>query len=161
MANAKNYAANGMTKPFRERAIGLLPNVADGTKLQNSVSGVKPQKPLLGFVQPAYLQVGKQTSQAGFFIQAGGWLAANKGVNMTLTINTGAGALAVSSNGLDITVTLASGGSTAAAVVTAINAQFAANFVLATLNQGLAGSSNVAALTKTNFAIDSRYPAIP
>jgi hypothetical protein len=161
MANAKNFALNGLTKPLKQRALGLLNNIADGVKLSSTSAGVKPQKPLFGFVQSAYLQVGTKTSAAGFFIQVGDWIVAEKGLFATLTINTGAGALAVTSNGFDITVTLASGGSTAAVVVAAINAAFNASFCVATLNQGSAGGSNVAALTKTNFINDVRYPALP
>lgn len=159
MANANNYAATGRPKPLPQRVIGLLNNVASGIKL--GISGVAPQKPKLGFQNEAYLQVGLETSAAGFFIQAGDWIPAEKGVNMTLTITTGAGALAVTSNGLDISVVQASGGSHASTVVTAINAQFSANFVKATLNQGSAGGSNVANLTKTSFVASNRFPALP
>ena len=160
MANANNYALNGMTKPFTQRVIGLLNNVdgsANNTQTENS-----NQKPLIGFTLGAYLTVGVASTPAtGFFIQAGDWIPAEKGRNLTLTIASGSGSLAVTSNGFDITVTLASGGSTAAAVVAAINAAFSASFVKATLKQGSAGGSNVATLAKTNFTTDQRYPALP
>ena len=161
MANANNFAANGLTRPLKQRALGLLNNVADGVKLNSTSAGVKPQKPLIGFVQSAYLQVGTKTSAAGFFIQMGDWIVAEKGLFATLTINAASGSLTVTSNGFDISVTPASGGSTAAAVVTAINAQFNASFCKATLNQGSAGGSNVATLSKTSFINDVRYPALP
>ena len=159
-ANANNYALNGSTLPLPQRVVGLLNNVngsANNTKTENAT-----QKPILGQVRGAYLTVGVVTTPAtGFFIQAGDWVPAEKGRNLTLTIASGAGALAVTSNGFDITVTLASAGSTAAAVVAAINAQFNKGFVLATLKQGSAGGSNVATLSKTNFTTDARYPALP
>ena len=159
MANANNYAANGMTSPLTSRVLGIKRNAPGGVKL--GITGTTPVKPLSGFSLPAYLQVGAKASAAGFLIQAGDWVPAENGRNMTLTIATGSGTLTVTSNGFDITVTLASGGSHASTVVTAINAQFNAGFCKATLNQGSAGGTNVSALSKTSFAIDPRYPAVP
>lgn len=156
MANTRSFLTGPI--PTAQRVIGLLNNVRKG---DFNTTGSKPVKPLLGFQNGGYLQVGTKTSAAGFMFQAGRFLPAETGVNMSLTINAGAGALAVSSNGVDVTVTLASGGSTAAAVVAAINAQFVADFCVATLNQGSAGGSNVAALTKTKLVSDNRYPAYP
>lgn len=114
------------------------------------------QKPLLGFVNQAMIQAG--TGAAGLVVTAGQQIPGPVGRNLTLTIATGAGALAVSSNGLDITVTLASGGSHASAVVAAINAQFSSLFASAALLPGSAGGTNVAALSKTNFKATQRAP---
>ena len=160
-ANANNYALSGSTKPLPQRVIGLINNVAGGHNNTQTANATTGSKPLLGQVNGAYLTVPGTTKAAQFFIQAGGWVPAEKGRNMTLTIATGSGSLTVSSNGLDITVTLASGGSHASTIVTAINAQFSADFVKATLMQGSAGGTNVAALAKTNFTTDARYPALP
>lgn len=136
--------------------MGLTAGVRQG----NGYSvGVKPVVPLLGFLNLGYIQVGTNTSASGFLLQAGAWTEDLAGPAMTLTITTGAGALAVTSNGLDISVVQASGGSTAAAVVAAINAQFSNNFCFATLNQGSAGGSNVANLAKTHFVANNRYNA--
>jgi hypothetical protein len=144
--------------PTPQRVIGLTNNAPGGV---NYLGDATPVKPLLGFQNLASLQVGSEKSAAGFFIQAGGWIPAEKGNNMSLTIATGSGSLGVVSNGLDITVTLASGGSHASAVVAAINAQLPSSFVLASLNQGSAGGTNVAALAKTYFVASNRFPALP
>jgi hypothetical protein len=139
MSNAPNFANNNNNNGYKypHRNVSLLDQYSDTT-------------PLIGHANPAQLIVGM--GAAGFTIEAGSNVPGTLGKNMTLTISTGAGALAVTSNALDITVTLASGGSHASAVVTAINAAFPSTFASAVLT-GLngAGGTNVATLAKTNF----------
>ena len=112
---------------------------------------------LLGHCNPAYLKVGTSGAN-GFILTAGSWIPGKAGANLTLTITTGAGALAVTSNGLDISVVMASGASHAATIITAINAQFSSSFVKAAALWGGAGGSNVSNLAKTNFVSDNRTP---
>lgn len=111
----------------------------------------------LGYTNQAQIIVGT-TGANGFILTAGGDVRGLAGANMTLTVATGAGSLGVVSNGLDITVTLASAGSHASAIVTAINAQFPAAFCVAALYPGGAGGSNVSALSKTYLTSNQRTP---
>jgi hypothetical protein len=156
MANTRSFLTGPIPTP--QRLLGLGVDVRQGN---NPTVGIKPVKPLLGFTNQGYLQVGTKTSASGFLLNAGDAVPSEKSRFMTLTITTGAGALAVTSNGFDISVVQAAGGSTAAAVVAAINAQFSSKFAFATLNQGSAGGSNVANLAKTNLKADNRFSAFP
>jgi hypothetical protein len=114
------------------------------------------QDPILGFVNQAQITAG--TGAAAIILTAGQQIPGAAGKNMTLTINAASGSLTVSSNALDISITPASGGSHAAAVVAAINAQFPSLFVVASLPPGSAGGTNVATLAKTNFTATQRAP---
>ena len=109
----------------------------------------------LGYTNQAQIIVGT-TGANGFILTAGADVRGLAGANMTLTIATGSGSLSAASNGLDITVTLATAGSHAAAIVAAINAQFPAAFCVAALYPGGAGGSNTSAISKTYLVSNQR-----
>jgi NADPH:quinone reductase-like Zn-dependent oxidoreductase len=110
----------------------------------------------LGFTNQASLICG--TGAAGIVVTAGADVRGLAGGNMTVTITTGGGALAVTSNGLDIAIVQASGASHAAAVVTAFNAAIPAAFATAALIAGSAGGTNMANLSKTYLTSNQRIP---
>jgi hypothetical protein len=112
--------------------------------------------PLLGFVNPATITSG--TGAAGIVLTAGADVMGLSGGNMTLTIAQGSGSLACASNGLDITITLATAGNHASAVVSAFNSQFPSAFCTAALISGSAGGTNVVAATVKNFTVSQRAP---
>ena len=106
----------------------------------------------LGHVQQLQYQ-SQGAAAAQFVLTAGFDLQGAVGVNLTCTVAAASGSLTVTSNGLDITIQPASGGSTAAAVVAAVNAAFSPNFVTAALPGGSAGGSNItASVAKTSFS---------
>lgn len=121
---------------------------------QTSINGVANGRTpkLLGFTDQASIKLGTGTS--ALTLQAGAWLPGPAGGEMTITVTTGAGSLAVTSNGLDVSVVQASGGSTAQAVATAINAQFSPSFLSATAG----GTGALANQSKTNLVADQRRP---
>ena len=120
------------------------------TPISSIANGRVPR--LLGYVGQGTLKLGTGTSS--LTLLAGFWLPGGVGSELTITVTTGAGALAVSSNGLDVSVVQASGGSTAAAVATAINAQFSPNFLSAIPG----GTGALANYTKRNLSADQRTP---
>lgn len=155
MAYASNPLSAIFSRVLPRRELGIeAPGQDAYTPAAGLNAGWKKVERALGFVAQAVLKAG--TGAAAIVVTAGPFMGPLSGRNMTLTIAAGSGALAVTSNGLDITVTLATGGSTAAAVVAAINSQFPAGFVSAALPPGSAGGSNMAALSKTYFTADQR-----
>jgi hypothetical protein len=127
-------------------------------------------KPLLGDYNQAELIV-KSAGGAGLLIFTAGYqVPGDVGRNLTLTIASGAGALAVSTNGFDITVTLASGGSTIAAVLAAVQTQLPAPspltgptnpgypFVAVAYFPGATTTTACPTLSKTNFTANQRVP---
>lgn len=135
-------------------------SVANMFRLGISGTPAATQKPLGHVNRARYVSVGAAAAQ--FIVTAGADLPDALGENLTLTVAAASGSLTVSQVGLDITVQPAAGGSTAAAVVAAINAFFtgtAAQFVSAALPPGSAGGTNItASQAKRNFVADQRTP---
>jgi hypothetical protein len=117
------------------------------------------QRPVVGNLDQAQIIVpSRAVANSGFLITAGQFLNGDAGRQLTLTITVGAGALAVSSNELDISIVEASGGSTAAAIITAFNAQFASgDFAVASALAGSSGTGKPASLTK----VYATFPHMP
>lgn len=120
------------------------------------------EKPLMGQSSQAMIIVpNRSVANSGFQITAGQNVLGAEGRHLSLTITVGSGALAVSSNELDISVVEASGGSTATAIIAAINAQFSSGlFVVAAKTAGSTGAGKPAALPITYFTTP-HFPAPP
>ena len=113
---------------------------------------------LLGFVNQAqYISVG--VTAAKFIVTAGADFPGIMGENLSIAVSAASSTLLVSLVGTAITIRPASGGSTAAAVVTAFNAAIPAGFAVAALVAGSAGGTNItASQTARFFVADYRTP---
>lgn len=141
-----------------KRVFGLKSPTAPAYLSTNITPGMGWQdQAILGDNSQAFLEWGTGTANAALIVTAGQFLPGAPGREMTLTVTTGSGALAVTSNGLDIAVVMASGGSTASAIITALNAQFPTGFAQAALAPGSSGAGKPGNLSKTYF----KTPAFP
>lgn len=133
-------------------------------KLGISAGGATPViQELFGFTNPArYVSVGTGAAGTQFILTAGPLIAGDYGTNLSCTVTANSGSLTVTQVGLDITIQPAAAGSTAAAVVAAVNAFFtgtANQFLSAALPTGSAGGSNVTpSQAKRYFISDNRTP---
>jgi hypothetical protein len=156
MAYAGNPLQAIFSRIFPSRSLGLEAPGQDAYVAPTNLNASwKKVERAIGHASQAVLEAG--TGAAAIVLTAGAWIDPLAGRNMTLTIASPSGSLTVKSNGLDITVTPASGGSTASAVVAAINAQLPSGFVVASLPPGSAGGTNVSTLSKTYFTADQRH----
>lgn len=156
-----NKLENAFQRIWPSRVIGLAPPALPPEYAVGITPGPGWQKnPLNQASQAAVVVPSRAVANSGFQIQAGQDIPGPVGKSLSLTIVVGSGTLSVASNGMDITVTEASGGSTATAIIAAINAQFSSLFCVASKIPGSSGAGKPAALAQTFFVVPY-FPAPP
>jgi hypothetical protein len=113
---------------------------------------------LLNYTNAArYVSAG--TVQQQYILTAGPDLPGLLGENMSVTVTGNAGSLTIAQVGVDFSIHGAAAGTTAAAFVTAFNAQVPSTFCTAALPPGAAGGTNISPNQTIRFFVsDQRTP---
>lgn len=161
MALARSFI--NAPRVWARRDFGLLPSATNFFNLNKAATVFPEVSEITGFENRAYLTFG--TGNTSWRILAGCLMGDVAGSNMTVTV-TVTGSLTIIQSGLNITVQVAAGGSTPAAIVAAILAAFPVisglpcnSFLTADIPTGTGAGTYATAVAKQTMKQDQRYSA--